>query len=211
MRIICLTAKLDYFITRGIMGTNTLNKRLSRGSRVLVCLALTTFSAAWADTYSFTALPNDVAGPAGSTVGWGYTISNESTTSWLVLTALDAGVFDQGTPDSLFDFPSLAPGETASVSFDPASLAGLYELTWDATVPIGFVNTGFFSLQAEWWDGDPLAGGNFLSDAPDESTPYSATVTGSTSIPESSAVWVLSWVAALIFFRKVKPGTDSPL
>ena len=172
--------------------------------QLLFCFALTTFPAAWADTYSFTALPNDVAGPAGSTVGWGYTVSNESTTSWLVLTALDAAVFDQGSPDSLFDFPSLAPGETVSVAFDPANLAGLYELTWDATAPIGFVNTGFFSLHGEWWDGDPLAGGNFLSEAPDESTPYSATVTGSTSIPEPSAVLVLPWIAAVLILRKAR-------
>ena len=204
MRMISLTAKLGFVITRGIMRTNALNKRVSRSRQLMMCLALTAFSAAWADTYSFTALPEDVAGPAGSTVGWGYSISNESATSWLVLTALNAGVFDQGSPESLFDFPNIAPGETVSVVFDPANFSGLYELTWDATAPIGFVNAGFFSLQGEWWDGDPLAGGNFLSVAPDESAPYSATVTGSTSIPEPSAVWILSWIAALIVLQKAR-------
>jgi hypothetical protein len=168
-------------------------------------------SAAWADTYSFTALPADVAGPAGSTVGWGYSISNESTTSWLVLTALSAGAFEQGSPESLFDFPTLTPGEAVSVSFDPVNALGLYQLTWDATAPAGFVNTGLFTLTAEWWDGDPLAGGNFLSDAPDESAPYSATVTGSASVPEPSAPWALASIAALILFQKAKTRTDSPL
>ncbi|HEY1239984.1 MAG TPA: hypothetical protein VGF16_05475 [Bryobacteraceae bacterium] len=196
-----------------LVGTNDANKRLSRVAQALVCLALIASPAAWADTFSFSALPADVAGPAGSTVGWGYTISNESTTSWLVLTALDAGVFDHGSPNSLFDFPNLAPGDTVSVSFDAVHSLGLYELTWDATAPIGFVNTGLFTLQGEWWDGDPLAGGNFLSDAPDASAAYSATVTGSTStsIPEPSAPSALFWIAALKFFLTAKRRSHTPL
>lgn len=188
------------------MDSDSATKPLARRSRYRLGLfmgaALLVSLAARADTYSFTALPADVAGPAGSTVGWGYTISNTSTTSWLVLTALDAGVFDHGSPDNLFDFPTLAPGATVSVSFDGVNALGLYELTWDSTAPIGFVNTGFFTLQGEWWDGDPLAGGNFLTGAPDESVAYSATVTGTTSIPESSIGWVLLWIAAFVFFGR---------
>ena len=210
MGIISLTPKLSYFIIRGIMRTNTAPRRASRGLQLLVFLTLIASSAAWADTFSFTLLPADVAGPAGSTVGWGYTISNESTTSWLVLTALSAGAFDQGSPASLFDFPTLTPEATVSVGFDPVNSLGLYGLTWDASAPPGFVNTGFFSLAAEWWDGDPLAGGNFLSDA-EESAAYSATVTGPTSIPEPAAPWVLSSFAALLFFQNARRRTNFPL
>ena len=192
------------------MKAHTANRRLTYGSKVLVCLALMACRAAWADTFSFTDLPPDVAGPAGSSVGWGYTITNESSTSWLVLTALSAGVFDHGSPDSLFDFPSLAPDTTVSVNFDPANLAGLYDLTWEATAPIGFVNAGFFTLQGEWWDGDPLAGGNFISDAPDEVAAYSATVTGSTSVPEPSTITLLTLFLTLIWFRSMRLRADSP-
>lgn len=177
-------------------------RRSRFGLKALVWVALLPSWAAWGDSFSFTALPADVAGPAGSTVGWGYTIANESTTSWLVLTALDAGVFDHGTPTSLFDFPSLAPGAIAGVSFDPANQVGLYELTWDATAPVGFVNTGLFTLQGEWWDGDPLAGGAFVSIAPEESAVYSATVTGSTSVPEPSSGAPLILFMTLMWFHR---------
>ena len=191
------------------MTANTADRPLPYGSRVLVCLALMACPAAWADTFSFTDLPADVAGPSGSSVGWGYTVTNESSTSWLVLTTLSAGVFDHGSPDSLFDFPSLAPGATVSVNFDQANLAGLYELTWDAAAPVGFVNTGLFTLQGEWWDGDPLAGGNFVSDAPDQIAAYSATVTGSASVPEPSTITILTLFLTLIWFRSVRLRADS--
>ncbi|HLK50375.1 MAG TPA: hypothetical protein VKT49_19680 [Bryobacteraceae bacterium] len=204
MRTISLTVKVSYFIIRGIMLANIPTRPRIRGLQALACLALIASSSAWADTFNFTALPSDVAGPAGSTVGWGYTISNASTTSWLVLTALNAGVFDHGSADSLFDFPTLAPGATVSISFDPVNSLGLYELAWSATAPTGFVNDGFFTLSAEWWDGDPLTGGNFLSDAPDGSAAYSATVTGSTSVPEPAVTWVVSWIAALLFLQKAR-------
>jgi hypothetical protein len=184
-------------------------ERSSRGLRVLVWVTLAASSAAWGDVYSFTADPADVAGPAGSTVGWGYTISNESATAWLVLTSLNAGTFDHGSPDSLFDFPTLAPDTSVSVSFDPTSLAGLYELTWDATAPAGFVNSGFFDLTAQWWDGDPLSGGSFLGDAPEESAAYSATVLGVTGVPEPLMPWPVGLIAAVMFIQKARRRTDS--
>lgn len=174
-------------------------------------LALVASATAWADTYSFTALPNDVAGPAGSTVGWGYTISNQSSTSWLVVTALSAGIFDHGTPNYVFDFPDIAPGASVTASFDAVGLAGLYEFTWDASAPAGFVNSGFFILSAQWWDGDPLAGGNFLTDALDESAAYSATVLGSPSVPEPTIPSPLPWVVALVLFLpKARDKTGFP-
>src|SRR5207249_1049270 len=79
-------------------------------------------SAAHADSFTFDTLPSsgDVAGPAGSTVGWGYTITNSALNDWLVMTGLSAGSFLNGTPDSsFFDFPILAPQTTLSVPFDP--------------------------------------------------------------------------------------------
>src|SRR3989442_10738931 len=109
-------------------------------------------SAAYADTFAFGSLPpsGDVSGPAGSTVGWGYVITDPSPDNWLVLTGLSAGSFLNGTPDSsLFDFPILAPQTTLSVPFDPVNGTGLFALTWDTAAPAGFVNSGNFILSGQ--------------------------------------------------------------
>ena len=144
---------------------------------VLAILAMA--SQASASTIDLILLPSDgaVSGPPGSIVGWGYSITNNSLTDWFRTTALNSDSFSNGSPVLLFDFPIVAPGATVSVPFDSGTGAGLYELIWDVGAPAGFVNSGNFVLSGEWWDGDPLNGGNFLFSEPDISLPYSATVT----------------------------------
>jgi MYXO-CTERM domain-containing protein len=131
-----------------------------------------------ADMYTFT-VPDavTVGSAAGSVTGWGYSLHNESSSLWLVTTDLSAGTFQHATPDLIFDFPDLGPGATVTVPYDPLTPAGLYQIVWDANAPPGFVNSGTFSLTAEWWSGDPLAGGSFVSNAPTASQPYTAMVT----------------------------------
>src|SRR5579863_5206412 len=67
----------------------------------LVAVGLQTLHA---DTYSFNLIPptGNVGGPAGSAVGWGYSLSNESTSDWLVTSDLQAGSFLHGSPNSIF-------------------------------------------------------------------------------------------------------------
>src|SRR6516165_2324325 len=79
-------------------------------------------TSAFADTYTFAADPlsGNIQGLPGSTIGWGYSITNNSATDWLVTANLAANVFTNATPDaSLFDFPTIAPGATASLLYDP--------------------------------------------------------------------------------------------
>lgn len=149
--------------------------------------------AAFADTWTFGLLPPSgaVSGAPGSTVGWGYTITNQSGTNWLVLSGLNAGSFQNGTPTSIFDFPILAPGQTIFISFDFLNLLGLYALTWDSNAPIGFVNSGTFVLDAEWWDGDPFGDGQFLDLADPQSANYSATASAA-AVPEPSTLLLLA-------------------
>jgi hypothetical protein len=153
-------------------------------------------------TFIFSTLPGtgSVAGPAGSTVGWGYSITNTSDTNWLVLNGISAGSFANGSPKELFDFPILAPGTTATLEYDALNSLGLYQLTWDPTAPDGFVNSGNFVASAEWWDGDPFADGKFLAAADDQKAAYSAMVTA-TAVPAPSTLLLMAIGLAAIWLR----------
>lgn len=157
-----------------------------------------------ADTISFTPLPTDgnVTGTAGSTVGWGYSITNNSDTDWFVSTNLNSDSFSGGTPTLLFDFPDLAPDTNATETFDPVNSIGLFEFTWYPSAPDGSVNSGNFVLSGEWWDGDPLNGGNFMADAIDTSAPYSATVSSSSTPEPSDLSMILGGLGVLIVLKR---------
>jgi hypothetical protein len=174
---------------------------------LLVCMV----SPLAAESIVLTTLPmnGNVTGIAGSTVGWGYSITNNSDTDWFVPTALNPdSSFSNGTPTLLFDFPDLAPDTAASEIFDPVNDIGLYEFVWEASAPEGFINSGNFVLSGEWWDGDPLNGGNFIADAIDTSTAYSASVgsiaTGSTPEPSSIVMMLAGWGAVCVSRRLYK-------
>lgn len=126
--------------------------------------------------WSAATLPADgnISGQAGSTIGWGYQLDNHDTGLWLVLTGLSAGAFAHGVPSAVFDLPILAPGDQVSVAFDGSN--GLYGLTWDSDAAVGFVNAGEFLLTAQWYDGDPLAGGVLVESAEAIRLMYSAMV-----------------------------------
>jgi hypothetical protein len=137
-----------------------------------------------AETYTFNVSPaEEVSGPGGlfTLTGWGYTLQNQSSSDWLVTTSLNAGTFLHATPQLIFDFPDLAPGASVTVPYDPVTPAGLYQILWDQNVPAGFVNSGTFTLNAQWWSGDPANGGTLIGAAPSASQSYSASLT---AVPE---------------------------
>ena len=148
-----------------------------------------------ADVYTFSLLPSDgnINGAPGSTIGWGYQLQNQSTSDWLVTTGLNAGSFQNAAPDLIFDFPDLAPGATATVAFNAATSAGLYELTWSATAPLNFTNSGTFALSAQWWNGNSLSGGMFLNSATTATHSYAAT-----AIPEPASIGLAGIVFLLV-------------
>ena len=65
--------------------------------------------------------------------------------------------------------------------------------TSNASAPGGSVDSGNFVLSAQWYDGDPFNGGNYIADAPDTNAAYSATVIGSgaTSVPEPGSIFLI--------------------
>jgi PBP4 family serine-type D-alanyl-D-alanine carboxypeptidase len=158
--------------------------------KLFLILCLSAIPLAAADQYNFSLLPSNgiVSGAAGSTVGWGYSIQNQSSTLWLVTTGLNSD-FLNATPNWLFDSPDVAPGATVPDPFDLANSAGLFEITWDQSAPGGFVNAGTFDRSAEWWTGNPLNGGSFASAVATTSQPYSAPGT-----PEPTAFGLVSLV-----------------
>jgi hypothetical protein len=148
----------------------------------------------------FTLLPanGNVFGPPGSLVGWGYSLQNTDAANWFMSTGLNSDSFANGTPTLLFDFPILGPGGIATQAFDPLNSLGLFQLQWDVSAPVGFVNSGTFVLSGELWDGDPLNGGSFIAAAPDVGAAYSAGVTSPTGVvPEPSSFMLLGSALAL--------------
>ena len=144
-------------------------------------------------TFTLNTVPSggDISGAPGQTIGWGYSITNNDSSDYLVLTNLDAGTFLNGSASGLFDFPILAPGQTVTENFDGSLLQGLYELTWDPGAPDGFENSGDFTVTADWYDGDPLGPGSPIDGFTGitASQPYSASVVASTvATPEPSGI-----------------------
>ena len=158
------------------------------------------------DAYTFITIPGDgnISGAPGATIGWGYSITNESTSDWLLATNLNADSFAFGTPTLLFDFPEVAPGATVTEMFDPIGMTGLYEDVLNDPVLDGSVDSGDFILSAQWYNGDPFNGGTFIADAVDSDAAYSVTVTSSSSTPEpSSFVLLASGIIAIIGWRMI--------
>ena len=93
----------------------------------LLALCLLAVPALAANIYDFSVPPAvTVSSLAGVQSGWGYSLTNESSSLWLVTTALSSGTFQYAAPNQIFDFPDLAPGTTVNVPYDPITPAGLF-------------------------------------------------------------------------------------
>lgn len=159
----------------------------ARTSLLLVAAAFLLWTAsASADSFTFSALPGPGVSHTtpGSTIGWGYSITNNSATDWLVVYGLTAGNFPGATPNPyFFDFPSIAPGTSRIVPYNPFSpfgysflaqngfahpvlnlpynpvtnpfnALGLYQVTIGPNVPLGTVFSGNFVITVGWFSGD---------------------------------------------------------
>lgn len=175
----------------------------------LLAAALALAPAAHADSWTISLLPPSgaISGAPGSTIGWGYTITNLSATSWLEIFSLAADPFLNGTPDgNIFSFPILQPNQSLTFTFI-ANAQGLYQLTWDLGAPDGFTNSGTFLVSGTFYDGDPFGGGNPLSNL-DQTVSYIATVTAPpVSVPEPGTLLLAASGILGLFLRRRAPAS----
>lgn len=83
-------------------------------------------------------------------------------------------------------------------AFDAVNSIGLFELQWDISAPSGSVNAGTFVLSGQWWNGDPLNGGNLIAAATDVALPYSATVSGGSGPVMPEPVSLLLFLCGIV-------------
>ena len=166
---------------------------------IVVLLVPTAVAGPFEFTFEVTPASGQVFGAPGARIGWGYSISNLDPLNWLVTSNLSTDPFLFATPDgSVFDFPIIAPMTTVSVPYDGTT--GLYQITWDTTATLAFTNSGLFALAADWYDGDPFAGGILIQPAPTSFAAYSATVA---DVPEPSTLISLGSCLAAIVVRRL--------
>jgi hypothetical protein len=176
-------------MTLGMHGINVV-KKIATVSLVCVGLLLAACSAK-ADSIDFTAIASSPVSAPGTTVGWAYSITN-NTSNILVAMGLDAGNFDPNSgfidTGSLFDFPIIGPGSTVAQPYDPINFTGLAQFTWSVTAAPGTVESGQFFLDLYTSDanGDPLAFfGTF-------STPFSISTPNIVPAPEPGSLILLA-------------------
>jgi hypothetical protein len=158
----------------------------------ILILVLSASMAVAAPDWSFQTTPADgvISGSPGSTIGWGYTIMNLDATLWLLLNNLTADPFTNATPESLFDFPTVAPLSQAT--------GPLYQITWDTGLAAGTFDEGVFTASATWYDADPANGGMPVIDAPDRLASYRAEVSAAVPEPASSLLVGLAVLSATL-------------
>ena len=158
---------------------------------------LTMGVAAYADTITLSTLPASgaVSGTPGSTVGWGYTLTNNSAANFFISESVDSSLAlsANGTADaSVFDLPTLAPLQTVSLAYDPLNLFGLFQFTWNTNVPVGTTETGNFIVYGQFCS-DPAklsTCGNVVSSS---SPSFTAIVTSPIAgVPEPSTFLFLA-------------------
>ena len=152
------------------------------GTIVLSTVGMLIPRIAAAQDITLTPTPTDSqSGPAGSTVGWGYTITND-TSDYYQPEALDISPMADDTPTIIFDFPTVAPDSSVTEDFDPSTDIGLVEVELGGAA--NSVDTAILTMIGELFADSSLT--TDLGAAPEVTASITATTTGPTGVPEGN-------------------------
>jgi hypothetical protein len=143
-----------------------------------------------------------LSGPPGSSLGWGYSIFNDSATLWFLPTSISTPAFGEGTPIVLFDYPAVGPSDIVTQAY--TGFLGLLKLGLDSNATVGLVESGDVIVTGEYWSGNPFTDptAHVVSAAPDAETVITATVTPASAVPEPSTAFVGLGLIAVAVLRK---------
>lgn len=137
-----------------------------------------------------------VNGLPGTTVGWGFNITND-TSSFLVVTSLTASGFSLGIGSltdyiAALNFYVVAPNSSLPVAFSSATTQGTAAYAINAGATAGASDSGLFAITYDLLVNDPNGGGG--SDPNDQFGLAFADVSASvtvTDVPEPGALFML--------------------
>jgi hypothetical protein len=174
---------------------------------IVALLVLSTTLSAQAMMLSLSPVNGDVHGYPGTTVGWGYTVTNDSPTDWIVLSASD---FTPPPPSwgTYTDFiqnyfvllaPAGSPGDTWT-EFNAQSQTGTGSFLIDPQANPGDTATGNIIISFDRYDGDPTNGGNYI----DAATVFASASVTVDPVPEPSTFFLLGGGLAGLFWSRRK-------
>jgi hypothetical protein len=111
---------------------------------------------------TLTLTPDTVSGASGSTVGWSYSLDND-TANWIVINSVVSSGFNPAfgafSEFAATNFNVVAPGTVFSEAFDPTLLLGLGKFDIAPGATVGDFSTGSFLVGFDTYSSDPLADG----------------------------------------------------
>jgi len=176
----------------------------------------------------FTLDPADgaISGAPGDTVGWGFTIQNNTDNYLLFDSSNFCGVggdpqftdcsvpynpptgfgpaFGTYTDYIANNFTEIAPGTSLTEAFDATLMTGVGAYTIDPGAQGGSLDSGNVYVSFQQFQGDPLAGGSQVGGDSELAAPASVLVTSSATVPEPRTAFALAGalLLGLGFLRK---------
>ena len=182
---------------------------------LFLALTLTMAAAVTAQaSVTFTLNPDSgiVAGDPGQTVGWGYTISNDSV-YWLWINNSDFTTNKDATwgtyTDSSYNHTPVAPadGATPTVLTVPYSFAdntGAGSFAISPSTPVGDFAVGQILFTYDLYSADPSGGG--LTPATSDSYSAAAAIQSASAVPEPSTYALLCISLGVVGFARKRLG-----
>ena len=165
--------------------------------KLLISLILATAAALSADTISLDLDPlgGSISGAPGSTIGWGFTLTNSST-SWISVTSSALTFETNPLLGSYVDFIGLQGGPAPSFAVAPSSFwtetfdnvsQGIGSYTIPNSAELSAEDSGSILVSFDLFNSDPSDGGNQTGSS-SVSAPFTVDVAPIAPVPEPSSL-----------------------